>query len=243
MTATLTVTGLSVSYGGNRVVNVGNLVLPSGTFAGVVGANGAGKSTLINAIAGWSRGYPRVNGDVSLDGERIGHLPAHERVSHGLLLVPEGKGAFHSLTTEENLTSMRPQGEAARKRAWPVDRIYDTFPSLLKRRTTIAGSLSGGERQMLAIGRALRMGPRVLLLDEPSIGLAPRLILTVLRVIRSLVDEGLTVLLVEQNVQATMEVADHLLLLERGQVIANGDIASMRGDPRIAEAYLGTVHS
>ena len=243
MTATLAVQDLRVAYGGNRVSEVDSLILPAGTFAGVVGANGAGKSTLVNAITGWSRGAPRISGTVTLDGEPIHQLPAHMRVAKGLLLVPEGKGVFHGMTVEENLRSMRPQGEAAAARAWPLDRVYATFPSLPMRRSNLAGSLSGGERQMLALGRALRMGPRVLLLDEPSIGLAPRLILTMLLTIRRLVDEGLTVLLVEQNVQATMEAADYLYLLERGRVIASGDIPTMRGDPRIVEAYLGTVHS
>jgi branched-chain amino acid transport system ATP-binding protein len=243
MTATLTVENLAVSYAGNRAADVGNLVLPAGKFAGVVGANGAGKSTLVNAIAGWSRGYPRVTGSVKLDGDEIGHLPGHERVSRGLLLVPEGKGVFHSMSTEENLRSMRPHGDSAQQRAWSVDQVFAMFPNLLERRANSAGSLSGGERQMLAVGRALCMGPRVLLLDEPSIGLAPRLVLSLLLSIRRLVDEGLTVLLVEQNVRAAMEVVDQLFLLERGRIVAQGPTAVMRDDPRIVEAYLGTVHA
>lgn len=146
------------------------------------------------------------------------------------------------LTVEENLRSVAgPQSRAGRK-AYAVDDVYALFPRLRERRSNLAGSLSGGERQMLAVGRALRMAPRLLLLDEPSIGLAPRLVATLLCTIRMLVESGLTVLLVEQNVNAAMEVTDVLHLLERGRVVASGSVAEMRNDPRIIEAYLGASH-
>ncbi|MBN8927091.1 MAG: ABC transporter ATP-binding protein [Rhodospirillales bacterium] len=242
VTPALAVSGLSVAYGAAEpAVSVPELGLPPGTLAGVVGANGAGKTTLVNGIVGWSRGPARVTGSVRLDGVDLGPLPVHERVRRGLLLVPEGLAVFGTMSVEENLRATRPHGADAAARAFPVDRVFTLFPRLAERRRNRAAQLSGGERQMLAIGRALRLGPRVLLLDEPSIGLAPRLVSTLLEAIRRLVDEGLTVLLVEQNVRAAMEVVDHLYLLERGRVIADGPIAAMRDDPRIVEAYLGSV--
>jgi branched-chain amino acid transport system ATP-binding protein len=145
------------------------------------------------------------------------------------------------MSVEENLRATRPHGAAAEQRAFTVDQVFDLFPRLAERRRNRASALSGGERQMLAIGRALRLGPLVMLLDEPSIGLAPRLVLTLLLAIRKLADAGLTVLLVEQNVRAAVEVVDHLYLLERGRVIADGPVGVMRDDPRIVEAYLGSV--
>jgi branched-chain amino acid transport system ATP-binding protein len=203
----------------------------------VVGANGAGKSTLVNALLGWSRGAPRVSGTVKLDGKDISGLPTHRRVQAGLLLVPEGKLVFGQLTVEENLTALG--GAASGRPAHSVDDIYRLFPRLAERKSHLGAQLSGGERQMLGIARALRLGPRALMLDEPSIGLAPRLVSMVLETVRGLVDSGLTVLLVEQNVRAALEVVDRLILLERGRVIAEGSAAAMRDDPRIAEAYLG----
>jgi branched-chain amino acid transport system ATP-binding protein len=238
----LAVTNLTVAYaGGDPAIAVPALSLPPGSLAGVVGANGAGKSTLVNGLLGWSRGPAQVAGSVKLDGIELSGVPVHERVRRGLLLVPEGLAVFGTMSVEENLRATRPHGAEAEARAFPVDGVFELFPRLSERRTNRAASLSGGERQMLAIGRALRLGPRVLLLDEPSIGLAPRLVLTLLLAIRKLVDQGLTVLLVEQNVRAAMEVVDHLYLLERGRVVADGPVAAMRDDPRIVEAYLGTA--
>jgi branched-chain amino acid transport system ATP-binding protein len=223
-------------------VALDTLVLDQGSLAGVVGANGAGKSTLVNAIAGWSRAAPAVTGAVLLDGEDVSALPVHEHVRRGLLLVPEGHGVFLGLGVEENLRAVVAPPRGATRRAFSIDEVYDLFPRLRERRANAGGSLSGGERQMLALGRALRMGPRVLLLDEPSIGLAPRLVITLLRTVRQLVDAGLTVLLVEQNVRAAVEVVDTLHLLERGRLIASGPVAAMKDDPRIVDAYLGAGH-
>jgi branched-chain amino acid transport system ATP-binding protein len=230
---------LRVAYGGNTVLNLSRLVIAQGELVGVVGANGAGKSTLVNALLGWSRASPRISGTVWLDGREISYLPAHERVRAGLLLIPEGKLVFGRLTVEENLLGLGDLPSAERRRSYSIDEIYALFPQLAERRGYLGWQLSGGERQMLGIARALRLGPRVLLLDEPSIGLAPRLVATVLMTVRSLVDAGLSVLLVEQNVRAAIEVVDRLLLLERGRIVAEGPAAEMRDDPRIAEAYLG----
>jgi len=241
--AALEVEDLVVAYGGDPAVSVARLVLPRGTLAGVVGANGAGKSTLVNGLLGWSRGPARTSGTVRLEGQDLSFVPTHERVRRGLVLVPEGIAVFSTMSVEENLRATRPHGAEAEARAFSVALVFELFPQLAERRHNRAASLSGGERQMLAIGRALRLGPLVLLLDEPSIGLAPRLVLTLLLTIRKLVDEGLSVLLVEQNVRAAMEVVDHLYLLERGRVVADGPVAEMRDDPRIVAAYLGSARA
>jgi branched-chain amino acid transport system ATP-binding protein len=239
MSARLDVSGLRVAYGRSTAVTVDRLVVEPGTLAAVIGANGAGKSTLINAIANWSRAEPRVTGTVRLDAEDVSGLAPHELVRRGLQLVPEGRGAFMGLTVEENLRAVTAPRVAAGRTAYSLQDVYALFPRLHERRTNLGSSLSGGERQMLAVARALRMAPKLLLLDEPSIGLAPRLVSLLLRTIRQLVDGGLTVLLVEQNVHAAIEVADVLHLLERGRVVASGPGAVMRDDPRVVEAYLG----
>jgi len=235
MAAVLDVADLKVAYGGNLALDIPALSLGQGELIGVVGANGAGKSTLVNALLGWSRGNPRVSGRVRLDGADISDLPTHRRVQAGLMLVPEGKLVFGQLTVEENLQTAVSSGRAS----YSVDDIYNLFPRLAERKTHLGAQLSGGERQMLGIARALRLGPRALLLDEPSIGLAPRLVSMVLQTVRQLVDSGLSVLLVEQNVRAAIEVVDRVILLERGHILAEGTAAAMRDDPRIAEAYLG----
>ena len=235
MAAVLDVADLKVAYGGNLALDIPALSLGQGELVGVVGANGAGKSTLVNALLGWSRGNPRVSGRVRLDGADISDLPTHRRVQAGLMLVPEGKLVFGQLTVEENLQTAVSSGRAS----YSVDDIYNLFPRLAERKTHLGAQLSGGERQMLGIARALRLGPRALLLDEPSIGLAPRLVSMVLQTVRQLVDSGLSVLLVEQNVRAAIEVVDRVILLERGHILAEGTAAAMRDDPRIAEAYLG----
>jgi branched-chain amino acid transport system ATP-binding protein len=242
MSARLEVQNLRVAYGASRAVAIDRLVVEPGTLAAVIGANGAGKSTLINAIANWSRADVRIDGDVLLDGQNVAGLPAHEHVRKGLQLVPEGRGVFMGLTVEENLRAGAKTQAAGGRQTYSLQDVYALFPRLYERRINPGGSLSGGERQMLAVGRALRMAPKVLLLDEPSIGLAPRLVSVLLQTIRTLVDGGLTVLLVEQNVRAAMEVTDTVHLLERGRVIASGTADAMRDDPRIIEAYLGGSH-
>ncbi|KAA2214045.1 ABC transporter ATP-binding protein [Teichococcus oryzae] len=229
---------LRVTYGGHVALDIPHLALAPGELVGVVGANGAGKSTLVNALLGWSRGAPAVSGSVRLAGEEIGALPPHARVARGLALVPEGGAVFMRLSVAENLAAATPPAGAA-GRAHDEAQIEALFPRLRERRHHMASALSGGERQMLAIARALRLGPSALLLDEPSIGLAPRLVTDVLRAVRGLVDQHLSVLLVEQNVRAAIAVVDRLILLERGRILAQGPVAAMRDDPRILEAYLG----
>lgn len=239
----LRVDGLTVAYGGNTALALDALEVRAGEVLGVVGANGAGKSTLVNAIAGWSRGKPRVSGRVALDGRDVSALAAHQRAREGLLLVPEGKLVFAEMTVDENLSVPGGAQVSAGRRYYDRDAVFELFPRLKERRGHLGGQLSGGERQMLGIGRALMLGPRMLMLDEPSIGLAPRLVSAVLQTMRTLARDGLTVLLVEQNVRAAIEVVDRLVLLERGRVVLEGPAAQMRDDPRIAAAYLGTHES
>jgi branched-chain amino acid transport system ATP-binding protein len=230
--------GLRVAHGGNVALDIPHLAIAPGELVGVVGANGAGKSTLVNALLGWSRGAPTVHGSVRLVGEEIGGLPTHARVARGLTLVPEGGAVFLRLTVADNIAAATSPAGSGR-RGHDEEEVYALFPRLRERLHHLASALSGGERQMLAIARALRLGPRVLLLDEPSIGLAPRLVAEVLRTVRGLVGENLSVLLVEQNVRAAVEVVDRVILLERGRILAEGPTAAMRDDPRILSAYLG----
>jgi branched-chain amino acid transport system ATP-binding protein len=241
MSAVLACRGLSAWYGGNAALAGVDLDVRAGAMVGVVGANGAGKSTLVNALAGWSRGRPRLAGEVLLDGHPLGRLPAHDRVRRGLLLVPEGKGIFNDLTVDENLALVRAPADPAGRHVFTLDDVLGLFPRLHERRRHKGGALSGGERQMLALSRALLSAPRVLVLDEPSVGLAPRLVLDLLVRVRGLVDRGLPVLLVEQNVRAALDVVDELHLLERGRIVAGGTAAAMRDDRRVVEAYLGAL--
>jgi branched-chain amino acid transport system ATP-binding protein len=241
MSGVLECENLSVRYAGNVALSDIAVSVAAGKMVGLVGANGAGKSTLVNAFAGWSRGRAVVSGAVRLRGEGIDSLAAHERVARGLTLVPEGKNIFTELTVDENLALVRPPADTTGRHTFTVPEVFDFFPRLAERRGHKGAMLSGGERQMLAIGRALLAGPRVLMLDEPSAGLAPRLIFDLLSRIRLLVDRGLPVLLVEQNVKAALKVVDHLYLLERGRIVGEGPAGVMAADHRIVEAYLGTI--
>jgi branched-chain amino acid transport system ATP-binding protein len=241
MSGVLQSDNLSVRYAGNVAVSGVNIAVASGQMVGLVGANGAGKTTLVNALAGWSRGRAIVTGAVQLEGRNIERLAAHERVARGLTLVPEGKNIFAELTVDENLGLVRPPADTTGRHIFTIPEVFEFFPRLAERRSHKGAALSGGERQMLAVGRALLAGPRVLMLDEPSAGLAPRLITDLLSRIRLLVDRGLPVLLVEQNVKAALKVVDHLYLLERGRIVGEGPAETMAADHRIIEAYLGTI--
>jgi len=239
--AVLEVRRLQVAYAGNRAVDLESLAVTPGEVVGVVGANGAGKSTLVNAIVGWSRGEPRATGEIVLGGQRVDTWPTYDRIRAGLVLVPEGRLVFGRMSVEENLSTAFAPLAAPGRRVYAREEIYELFPRLKERRGHLGSQLSGGERQMLGIGRALMMGPRVLLLDEPSIGLAPKLVSQVLHTMRTLAGSGLAILLVEQNVRAAMEVVDRLVLLERGRVVLQGPAKEVGDDPRIAEAYLGAT--
>jgi branched-chain amino acid transport system ATP-binding protein len=240
VTTVLEAKNVHVRYGGNHAVRGVNVEVAAGTLVSVAGGNGAGKSTLVNAIAGWSRGKPDVTAEVRVDGVDVSREPANRRLRHGVVLVPEGKGIFGNLTVRENLELVQsPESGEAAERTFSIEEIFSLFPNLRDRSAAAGNTLSGGERQMVAVARALRAGPKVLILDEPSVGLAPRIVVDLLERVRGLVEKGLAVLLVEQNVRAALAVTDRLYLLERGEVAGVGTADEMRDDPRIAEAYLG----
>lgn len=236
----LSCAGLGVHYAGSVALRSMDLTLRRGRMVGVLGANGAGKSSLVNALANWSRGDATVSGRVRLDGRDISALAPHLRAKAGLLLVPEGRNVFGTLTVEDNLGLVLPPKDRDGRFVLSLAAAYELFPRLGERRRHKGMQLSGGERQMLAIACALMAGPKALLLDEPSIGLAPMLVVDMLERIRSLVDAGLSVLLVEQNAQAALKVVDEVIVLERGVKSLEGSAAEFRDDQRIAQAYLGS---
>lgn len=242
MTNILEAQDISVRYGHSTAVKGISITVRAGELLAIAGANGAGKSTFVNAVAGWSRGEPTVAGVVRLRGTDVSSLSAQQRARAGIGLVPEMRGVFGALTVAENLGMVRAAASAT-GHSYSVDDIYDLFPQLRDRTHARASTLSGGERQMVAIGRALRSAPSLLILDEPSVGLAPRLVLEILHHIRDLTSLGLAVLLVEQNVRAALEVADRLSIIEQGLVVASGTAEEMREDPRTVAAYLGGVRS
>jgi branched-chain amino acid transport system ATP-binding protein len=230
----LSVDGLSADYGAIRALDSVSLEVPAGTVTAVLGANGAGKTTLLRTISGLVR--PSA-GRVRLGDREITRAPVEEIVRRGLAHVPEGRGVIAELTVEENL---RLGGLWRGRDAAPLSEIYDLFPRLLERRAQPASQLSGGERQMLSIGRALMARPRALLLDEPSLGLAPLLVATLMGMVRRLVDTlGLAVLLVEQNARSALSVADRGIVLNLGRVVAEDEPSRLAADESLRHAYLG----
>jgi branched-chain amino acid transport system ATP-binding protein len=219
-----------------------SLSVPRGSVTAVLGANGAGKTTFLRTLSGLLR--PR-SGRVVLDGRDIGRTPVEDIVRAGLAHVPEGRGVIVELTVEENLrlgglirrTAARSDGDGPR---WSLEDVYELFPPLRERARRQATTLSGGERQMLAIGRALMSNPRLLLLDEPSLGLAPRLVAQIMAVLRRMRDErGLTVLLVEQNARSALSIADRAIVLSLGTIAIDKDARLLAGDDQLRHAYLG----
>jgi branched-chain amino acid transport system ATP-binding protein len=227
---------LQVSYGGIRAVKGIDLEVRQGELVCLIGANGAGKTTTLRAVTGLVRA---ASGRVLYDGQDITGLRVPEIARRGLALVPEGRGVFAQLTIEENLA----MGAYARNDragvATDVERAFTLFPRLKERRSQTAGTLSGGEQQMLAIGRALMSRPRLLLLDEPSMGLAPLMVERIFEVVRTIAAEGVTLLLVEQNARLALETSHRGYVLEGGLVSISGEARTLLGDPRIREAYLG----
>lgn len=242
MSALLVANDIRVRYGNSSAVHGVSLSVAAGELLAIAGANGAGKSTLVNAIAGWSRGPAHVEGTVTVSGRDITKFSAQSRSRMGVALVPEVRGVFGDMTVEENLLMVKASDDGTGTR-YEVEDIYSVFPQLHERAGAQSSTLSGGERQMVAIGRALRAAPNLLILDEPSVGLAPRLVLEILHHIRELVEDGLAVLLVEQNVKAALEVADRLSLLDQGRFTATGTAEEMRVDERTMQAYLGELRS
>ena len=235
--ALLSVSGLSVNYGHIEAVRDIDLSLQAGQITTLVGANGAGKSTTLLALSGL---VPKAAGKVMFDGHDVSALPAHKLVAAGLVQVAEGRATLTTLTVRENLelgAYTRRDGAAAR--ASDLERMFTLFPRLKERENGLAGNLSGGEQQMLAIGRALMARPRVLLLDEPSMGLAPIVVQGIFRTLREINAGGLTIFLVEQNVRQALKIAERAYVLENGHVVLQGSGRELLDEPRVQEAYLG----
>ena len=232
----LEVESLSVGYGGAPAILDISLGVEAGEIVSVIGPNGAGKSTLINAIAGLLRSE---RGTLRVGGADITRIPPHRVCHHGIALVPENRRLFAGMTVEENLEIGCYRMAARRLRARSLDRVYALFPVLRDKRGQAAGTLSGGQQQMVAIGRALMAEPRLLLLDEPSLGLAPAVVGELFRVLRAIHDEGVTMLLVEQSVGHALDLADRAYVLEEGRIVATGLPEQLLAQTRIREVYLG----
>jgi branched-chain amino acid transport system ATP-binding protein len=234
----LEIDGLSAAYGELRALSDVSLRVGPGEIVALVGSNGAGKTTLLRAVAGLVR--PRA-GRIRWDGAELADLPAHRLVERGIALVPEGRRLFGRMTVEENLRLGAFTARAAQAAARSLDEVYATFPRLQERRRQLAGSLSGGEQQMVAIGRALMTCPRLLMLDEPSLGLAPRVVEAIFEVFAAIHRRGVAVFLVEQNVRAALALAQRAYLLEHGRIAGAGPAAALLETPEVRRAYLGPL--
>jgi branched-chain amino acid transport system ATP-binding protein len=230
----LSVADMHVSYGRVEAVHGVSLAVPKASIVTVIGANGAGKTTLLNAIMGVMKG----KGSIEFDRKPITDLSLEARVANGLCLVPERRELFASMPVEDNLLLGGFRRSRA-ERSQALDETYARFPRLRERRRQLAGTLSGGERQMLAMGRALMARPRLLMLDEPSLGLAPRIVRDVFRIIAALKEAGVSILLIEQNARAALQIASYAYVLELGTVTAAGTSAEISNNPRLVESYLG----
>ena len=232
----LEIQDLATGYGGAPAIWDVALAVGEREIVAVIGPNGAGKSTLINTIAGLLRAE---RGSLRLAGAELSRLPPHQVCRHGIALVPEGRRLFAGMTVEENLEIGCYRPEARKDRARSLEHAYTLFPQLFEKRQQLAGTLSGGQQQMVAIGRALMAEPRLLLLDEPSLGLAPTVVGEMFRAITRIRSEGVAILLVEQNVAQAMEIADRAYVIEEGRIVATGLPAELLAQSRIKEAYLG----
>ncbi len=233
----LSVEGLSVAYGQIEAVKGIDLVVDAGAITTLVGANGAGKSTTLLALSGL---VAKSGGRVVFDGEDITKLAPHRIVQRGLVQVAEGRATLTTLTVRENLElGAYSRNSGRQERENDLERIFTMFPRLKERESGAAGNLSGGEQQMLAIGRALMARPRLLLLDEPSMGLAPLIVQDIFRTLRALNRDGLSIFLVEQNVRQALRIAARGYVIETGGIVLADDAAALLGNPRVQEAYLG----
>jgi branched-chain amino acid transport system ATP-binding protein len=225
-----------VAYGGIQAVRSITFHVNEGEMVALIGANGAGKTSTLKAIA---RVIDAVGGDVHFCGEDITRIPPHHVIRKGIALVPEGRGVFPRLTVAENLAMGAFLRHDKAEMAADLDKIYGYFPRLKERAAQLAGTLSGGEQQMLAIGRALMSRPKMLLLDEPSMGLAPIMVQKIFEVVRAVAAEGMTTLLIEQNAKLALEVSQRGYVMESGEITLTGESASLLNDPKVRAAYLG----
>lgn len=233
----LEVKGLSVAYGKHRALESAGLTVKPGEIVVILGANGAGKSTLLKAIAGICEG--RATGSIRLDGEELLGLPSHKVVERGIALVPEGRGIFGDLTVRENLVLGANPRRARDDQQANLDRLMRLFPKLAERRGQVARTMSGGEQQMVAIGRAMMSNPQILMLDEPSLGLSPLLCKELFQNLTEVRKAGLGILLVEQNARQSLAIADRGYLLENGQIDHEAPAHELMNDPAVQAAYLG----
>lgn len=232
----LSVEGLDASYGDVQVLRGVRLEVPSERVVTVVGANAAGKTTTLKAISGV---IDKVKGEISFEGNPLDRMAAHERVALGLVHVPEGRRLFQFMTVEENLEMGSYTPEARKQRQESLERVYGLLPRLYERRRQRAGSMSGGEQQMCAIGRGLMARPKLMMLDEPTLGLAPMLVQQVFDLVGQLREQGMSVLLVEQNAKHALEAADYAYVLENGQIALEGTGSDLLNDDNLKKAYLG----
>ncbi len=232
----LEVTGLRVAYGGIQAVRSITFHVNEGEMVALIGANGAGKTSTLKAIA---RVLDAAGGDVHFCGEDITRIAPHHIIRKGIALVPEGRGVFPRLTVAENLAMGAFLRHDKPEMAADLDKIYGYFPRLKERAAQLAGTLSGGEQQMLAIGRALMSRPKMLLLDEPSMGLAPIMVQKIFEVVRAVAAEGMTTLLIEQNAKLALEVSQRGYVMESGEITLTGESARLLDDPKVRAAYLG----
>lgn len=232
----LSVENLVVNYGGIRALQGISLEVYQGEIVTLIGANGAGKSTLLRAISGL---VPVHAGIIRFSGKDLKSVPAHKIVEMGIAHVPEGRGIFANLTVQENLKLATWSRKDRSKLDDDYELVFSIFPRLLERRNQPAGTLSGGEQQMLAVGRALMTKGRLVLLDEPSMGLAPVLVLEILRTIKEINESGTTILLVEQNARQALKIAHRAYVLETGSISLSGRASELRDDPKVKAAYLG----
>lgn len=227
---------LDVAYGGIRAVRGLNLTVNPGELVSLIGANGAGKSTTLRAICGL---VSRAAGDILYDGRSIAGVPSYMLVREGLVMVPEGRGIFGQLTIEENLSMGAYTRRDAEQVQQDTEHVLEIFPRLRERLRQSAGTLSGGEQQMLAMGRAMISRPRLLLLDEPSMGLAPIMVDKIFEVINTIAEEGVTILLIEQNARLALEASNRGYVMESGRMILEGPSQTLLDDPKVRAAYLG----
>uniref|UniRef100_A0A7C2SNM7 ABC transporter ATP-binding protein n=1 Tax=Archaeoglobus fulgidus TaxID=2234 RepID=A0A7C2SNM7_ARCFL len=227
---------IEVWYGKVRAVSDISLEVNRGEIVGLIGPNGAGKTTILKAIIGVTR---IARGEIIFENERLNDLETHEIIKKGITIAPEGRQLFPFLTVEENLMMGAINGEAWKNRFKTINFVYSLFPRLSERRNQLAGTLSGGEQQMLTIARALMAKPKLLLVDEPSLGLAPKIALEIYRLLERLRNEGITILLSDQNANRVFEISDRAYVVENGRIVMEGKSSELKEDERIKRVYLG----